>query len=219
MLGRFRLFGLSACQSLCVGSLVRTAHIADARDIQAIYAPLVAATAISFEIEPPSVAQIEQRIRSTLPRFPYLVCVAAETVLGYAYARAHRERAAYRWSVDVTVYVNKDARRSGVGRSLYIGLLRILQRQRFHAAFAGITLPNEGSVSLHKSLGSRLVGIYEEVGFKFGQWQSVSWWRRGLGEGRPVGDPIAFESLRDEVQSLLYDDQTVATGERSNDEG
>ncbi len=202
-----------------LGRVIRTAHIADARGIQAIYAPLVAATAISFEIEPPSVAQIEGHIRSTLPRFPYLVCVADETVLGYAYAGAHRERAAYRWSVDVTVYVNEEARRSGVGRSLYSALLRTLQRQRFHAAFAGITLPNEGSVSLHKSLGFQLVGIYEEVGFKFGQWHSVGWWRRGLGEGQPVVDPIAFESLRDEVQSLLCDDQTVATGETSSDGG
>jgi len=183
------------------GRLIRTAHIADARDIQAIYAPVVTATAISFELEPPSIAQIEDRIRDTLPRFPYLVCVEDEEVMGYAYAGAHRERAAYRWSVDVTIYVNEVARRSGVGRSLYGSLIRILQRQRFHAAFAGITLPNEGSVALHRSLGFQLVGVYEEVGFKFGRWHGVSWWRRGLCEGQPAGEPITFESLRDEALS------------------
>jgi phosphinothricin acetyltransferase len=161
----------------------------------------VTATAISFEIEPPSIAQIEDRIRNTLPSFPYLVCATDEKVLGYAYAGAHRERAAYRWSVDVTIYVDEAARGSGVGRSLYGSLIRILQRQRFHAAFVGITLPNEGSVALHKSVGFQLVGIYEEVGFKFGRWHGVSWWRRGLCEGQPTGEPIAFASLRDEVLS------------------
>lgn len=183
--------------------LIRAARIADARDIHAIYAPIVTATAISFEIEPPSVAQIEDRIRGTLTRFPYLVCVADERVLGFAYAGAHRERAAYRWSVDVTIYVGEAARRSSVGRSLYGSLIGILQRQRFHAAFAGITLPNEGSVSLHRSLGFQLLGTYEEVGFKFGQWHSVSWWRRGLGEGLPVAEPITFEALREELPALL----------------
>ena len=183
--------------------VMRTAHIGDARDIQSIYAPVVTATAISFEIDPPPVAQIEERIRGTLPRFPWLVCIAEEKVLGYAYAGAHRERAAYRWSVDVTVYVGEGARRSGVGRSLYGALLRILRRQRFHAAFAGITLPNEGSVALHRALGFEPVGIYEEVGFKFGQWHSVSWWRRGLGDGQPAGEPIPFEALRDQVPNIL----------------
>lgn len=188
--------------------MIRTAHIADARDIRAIYAPIVTATAISFEIEPPSVAQIEDRILSTLPKFPYLVCVEDEKVLGYAYAGAHRERAAYRWSVDVTVYVSEEARGSGVGRSLYGALTRILRRQNFHAAFAGITLPNDGSVALHKSLGFQFLGIYEEVGFKFGRWHSVSWWRRGLGEGPPVAEPVGFEALRDEMPTLLGGDQT-----------
>lgn len=183
--------------------VIRTAHTTDARDIHAIYAPIVTGTAISFETEPPSIAQIEDRIRGTVAKYPYLVCVADEKVLGYAYAGAHRERAAYGWSVDVTIYVNEEAQRSGVGRSLHSTLIKILQRQRFHAAFAGITLPNEGSVSLHKSLGFQLLGIYEEVGFKFGRWHSVSWWRRGLGEGQPVAEPIAFEALRDELPALL----------------
>jgi L-amino acid N-acyltransferase YncA len=190
------------------GRVIRTAQIADARDIHAIYAPLMAATAISFEIDPPSTAQIEDRIRHTLPSFPYLVCVADGKVLGYAYAGAHCERAAYRWSVDMTIYVDEEARRSGVGRSLYGSLIRILQRQRFHAAFAGITLPNEGSVSLHKSLGFQLAGIYEEVGFKFGRWHGVSWWRRGLCEGQPAGEPIAFEAMRDDMPTRLSGDQT-----------
>ncbi|QPF88178.1 N-acetyltransferase family protein [Bradyrhizobium genosp. L] len=185
---------------------IRTARTTDAHDIHAIYAPIVTTTAISFEIEPPSVAQLEDRIRGTLTRFPYLVCVTDEKVLGFAYAGAHRERAAYRWSVDVTVYVGEEARRSGVGRSLYGSLIRILQRQRFHAAFAGITLPNEGSVSLHKSLGFQLLGIYEEVGFKFGRWHSVSWWRRALSDGQTVAEPISFEALRDELPNLFRTD-------------
>jgi L-amino acid N-acyltransferase YncA len=182
---------------------IRVARVADARDIQAIYAPIVRDTPISFEVEPPSMAEMEDRIGSTLPEFPFLVCDVDAQVIGYAYAGAHRARAAYRWSVDVTVYVAATARRAGVGRSLYRALLPILRRQDFHAAFAGITLPNEGSVALHEAVGFRRLGVYEEVGFKHGRWHDVGWWRCGLNQGPPAGEPIAFAGLADEVESLI----------------
>jgi L-amino acid N-acyltransferase YncA len=185
------------------GRIIRVARGEDARDIQAIYEPIVTDTAISFELEPPSVADMEGRIRDTLPMYPYLVCEADRHVIGYAYAGPHRARPAYRWSVDVTVYVSACARRTGVGRSLYECLLAILRRQRFHAAFAGITLPNENSVALHKAVGFSLLGTYDEVGFKHGRWHSVSWWRCGLGAGPPAGEPIAFEDLADEVRAFF----------------
>jgi phosphinothricin acetyltransferase len=97
----------------------------------------------------------------------------------------------------VTVYASRDVHRRGVGRALYGRLLAILTRQGFHAAFAGITLPNANSVGLHEAMGFRPVGAYSEVGFKLGAWRDVGWWRRGLSEGPPIGEPVAFSALPD----------------------
>lgn len=174
---------------------LRIATEADAAQVQAIYAPIVAATAISFEETPPTVAEMAGRIRSTLAAYPYFVFAEGADILGYAYAGAHRARAAYRWSVDVTVYVRGDMHRHGVGRALYGALLATLTRQRFHAAYAGITLPNAGSVGLHEAVGFVHMATYEDVGFKFGSWHDVGWWRRPLATDAAPAEPIAFADL------------------------
>src|SRR5687767_8258224 len=109
--------------------MIRLARDGDAGQIAGIYAPVVRDTAISFEVEPTTAAEIARRVADTLPTFPWLVVDKAGEILGYAYASAHRARAAYRWSVDTTVYVHPDAHRSGVGRALYTSLLRILALQ------------------------------------------------------------------------------------------
>jgi len=117
-------------------------------------------------------------------------------VIGYAYAGKHRERAAYRWSVDVSAYVDAQARRSGVGRALYEKLIAILRQQGFHAAFAGIALPNDASVGLHQAVGFTPVGIYKDVGFKLGQWRDTGWWRLALSDdARAPTEPLAFAAL------------------------
>jgi L-amino acid N-acyltransferase YncA len=201
------------------GRIVRVARASDGRDIQAIYAPIVRDTPISFEVEPPSITETEDRIRSTLGMFPYLVCEADGRVVGYAYAGSHRERAAYRWSVDVTVYVGAAARRTGVGHSLYRSLLSILRRQRFHSAFAGITLPNESSVALHEAVGFRHLGVYEQVGFKLGGWHDVGWWRCGLGLAPPAGEPIPFAALAGEVDIPIRYQGTEAGHDDTNESG
>jgi phosphinothricin acetyltransferase len=182
---------------------IRVATAADAGQIQAIYAPIVRDTTISFEYEPPTVDEMAQRITGTLPTHPYLVCEEEGRVLGYIYAGAHRARAAYRWSVDTTVYVEGRIRHKGVGRTLYQALLSILCRQGFHSAFAGIALPNAGSVGLHEALGFRPVGVYQDVGFKHGQWRDVGWWRLGLSEGPPAAEPLPFAALADEIAALI----------------
>ena len=110
--------------------------------------------------------------------YPYLIATKDNAVIGYAYASQHRTRAAYRHSVDVSVYIAKSARRCGVGRQLYEQLFAELANQRFHAAFAGIALPNESSVALHEAMGFVPVGIYKGVGRKFGRWHDVGWWQR-----------------------------------------
>ncbi|KHL25354.1 acetyltransferase [Croceibacterium mercuriale] len=159
---------------------LRTATATDADEIQAIYAPMVEHTAISFEVDPPSVSEMAARIEATLADYPYLMAERHGRIAGYAYASQHRTRAAYSLSVDVTVYIADEVRRSGVGRALYTALLADLQERGFHAAFAGIALPNESSVGLHESVGFTALGIYREVGRKFGHWHDVGWWQRLL---------------------------------------
>jgi phosphinothricin acetyltransferase len=174
---------------------VRIAHVSDAQAIQAIYAPMVESTAISFELEPPSVEEMAMRIESTLLTYPYLVAVRDGQVIGYAYASQHRAREAYRWSVDVTVYISPEAHRSGVGRALYDVLLPTLKKQGFHAAYAGIALPNDGSVGLHEALGFAHIGTYPEVGFKHGAWRDVGYWRIALDSTNPPKLPVLFSEI------------------------
>ena len=172
----------------CARVIVRLAEAdADAAAIAAIYRPAVEDTIASFEGSAPDAAEMARRIRSTLARTPWLVAEEAGAVIGYAYAGSHRERAGYRWSVDVSVYVAEGFHGRGVGRRLYEELLGILRRQRFVNVYAGIALPNPASVALHEGIGMRLVGVYERVGFKFGEWHDVAWY--GLRLSEPVGEP------------------------------
>ena len=180
--------------------MIRPASTDDAPAIQAIYAPVVAETAISFETEPPDVAEMAGRISAVLKTWPWLVEQRDGVVTGYAYASQHRTRLAYRWSVDVTVYVAEGARRTGTGQRLYRVLLDLVRRQGFRSAFAGITLPNAGSVGLHEAMGFRPVGIYRDVGYKAGAWHDVGWWGLDLGvSGDPPGEPIPFAALSAEA--------------------
>ena len=175
---------------------VRIASESDAEAVASIYAPYVRATAISFEEVPPSPDEMRSRIRKVLRTYPFLVFEDdCGSVVAYANATPHKERAAYRWSVDVTAYAVPEVHRRGVGRALYTRLFEILQQQGFHSAFAGITLPNEKSVGLHEAMGFRHIGVYADAGFKFGAWRDVGWWGRPIASGAPRGEPIPFCEL------------------------
>lgn len=175
---------------------LRPARGDDAAGCAAIYAPIVRDTAISFEVEPPTPDEMRRRIDAS-ECHPWLVCATGDTVLGYAYASAHRARAAYRWSADVSVYGHPDHRRRGVGLALYRALLAILELQGFHRAYAGITLPNPASVALHEAVGFAPLCVYRRVGFKCGAWQDVGWWERPLAAASdPPQEPRPFASLR-----------------------
>ncbi len=161
--------------------LIRAATAADAPAVQAIYAPYVTDTAISFEEVPPTVDEMAQRITTAHENgFAFLAAAKGDAILGYAYAGAHRARSAYRASVDVSAYMAPGALRRGIGRRLYEHLLQDLAAKQFHAAFAGITQPNAASVGLHEALGFTHLGTYREVGFKQGAWHDVAWWQRQL---------------------------------------
>ena len=159
---------------------VRQAAVGDAAAIAAIYRPIVETTTISFEEVAPGEAEMARRILGVTKAYPWLVAQCGANVIGYAYASRHRERPCYRYSVDVSVYVAENARRHGVARTLYAGLFEILTADGFHRAFAGITLPNDASIELHRSHGFEPVGVYQEVGRKFGRWLDVSWWQKAL---------------------------------------
>jgi L-amino acid N-acyltransferase YncA len=176
---------------------IRVAAAADAPRIAQIYAPIVRDTFISFETEPPDAAEIARRIAATLPTHPWLVAEHLDTgVIGYAYASRHQERAAYRWSANVTVYLDEAARGRGLGRRLYAVLVDLLRRQGFRSLFAGIALPNPASVALHEAVGFEPLGVYRDVGFKLGAWRDVGWWRLGLADGDgAAAEPVAFTDL------------------------
>ena len=166
---------------------IRLATPADAEQVQAVYTPYCY-TPISFEMEPPGVEEMRGRLAKVLGQYPWLVYEEGGEVLGYAYAAQHRERAAYRWSVDTAVYVRQGRQRRGVGRALYTSLLAVLRLQGYVNAYAGVTLPNSASVGLHQAMGYEPVGVYEKVGFKCGAWHDVAWFHRPL-QTRPPEPP------------------------------
>ncbi len=170
--------------------LIRLARPEDAVAVRDIYAPAITTTSISFEIEVPSIEEMGARIADTLPAHPWLIASEGTGTLGYAYAHPFAVRAAYRWSVETSVYVAGGARRRGVGRSLYRALFGVLALQGYRQAFAGITLPNPGSMALHEGFGFAPVGTYRRVGWKLGAWHDVGWWSRPVADERD-GQPDA----------------------------
>jgi L-amino acid N-acyltransferase YncA len=147
------------------------------------------------------------RIAGTIATHPWLVAESGERdIMGYAYAGRHRDRPAYRWSVDTTIFIDQAHRRAGIGLSLYETLLRMLRRQGFRSAFAEIVLPHPGSVRLHEALGFEPIGVHRDVGFKLGQWHDIGYWRLGLASGL-VAAGVSFAQL-----SLPY--LRVGFGER-----
>jgi L-amino acid N-acyltransferase YncA len=170
--------------------------VRDAGSVAEIYRPAVEATIASFEEAAPDAGEMGRRISTALAYTPWLVAEADGVVVGYAYADRHRERAGYRWSVNISVYVAGTHAGRGIGRRLYDELLAVLRRQRFVNVYAGIALPNPASVALHESIGMRRTALYERVGFKFGAWHDVAWYALRLSDpdGIPP-EPIRLPAL------------------------
>ncbi len=160
--------------------MIRLATPADAAQIAAIYRPFCDESHISFETAAPGADEMASRIEKINRRFPWLVDEADGVVAGYAYASPHRERAAYRWAVEVTVYVHERFRGRGIGRALYTELFKRLRGQGLFRACAGITQPNPASQAFHESMGFTLVGIFRKIGYKSGAWWDTSWWQLAL---------------------------------------
>jgi phosphinothricin acetyltransferase len=183
----------------------RLATPADAEQVLAIYGPYCS-TPISFELGPPAEEEMRRRMAKILEHYPWLLCEERGEVMGYVYACAHRERAAYRWSVDTAVYIHPQQRGRGIGRALYTSLFKMLPLQGYINAYAGVTLPNPASVGLHEAMGFQRVGVYRQVGYKCEAWHDVAWYQMLL-QPRPSQPqpPKSIKEIQDEVdwQSAL----------------
>jgi phosphinothricin acetyltransferase len=173
------------------GFVIRDAVPGDAECCAAIYAPYVRDTAISFEIDPPSAAEMAGRIADAQRAHAWLVLEVDGQVIGYAYGGPFMARAAYDWAAAVSVYLEPGRRRSGAGRALYEVLVERLTARGHRVLLAGITLPNEASTGLHRALGFEPAGTYRRVGWKHGRWHDVAWYQRLLAD-----DDSAPEELR-----------------------
>ena len=183
---------------------IRLAKPADASSILNIYIPFIINSAITFETEVPSADAFAQRIITYQENWPWLVYETEGVIAGYAYATKHRERAAYQWCVESSVYVNNDYQQRGIAKALYTTLFEILQYQGCRNVYAGITLPNDKSVGFHKSFGFSWLADYTNIGYKLNKWNTVSWWQLQLNDysDDPVA-PVKFPEVDAEFLEMV----------------
>ena len=175
---------------------IRIAKPNDAKGILEIYAPYISNTSFTFETEIPSVEEFAERIKTYLINWPWLVCEIDGKIAGYTYATKYRERVAYQWGVESSVYIHDDFQREGIARALYTALFDILKQQGFNTVYAVINLPNEKSISLHERLGFHHFATYEKAGYKLGKWKNVGWWQLSINDyGDAPAAPIKFSEM------------------------
>ena len=177
---------------------IRLASPDDRFEIADIYAPVVTQTHISFEIVPPSPDEMAKRIAAAMEKHVCLVAEENGRIDAYAYGSKYRDKPAYAWSTETTIYVRDGTRGKGIGRTIYTTLLRILAAQNYRRAFAGIALPNSGSVALHEAVGFTHIGTNPEAGYKFDRWHDLGWWSMQLNdEPGPPPTPRPLAQLGD----------------------
>lgn len=156
---------------------IRSARLEDAHEIKEIYNYYILNSVATFEENPISVEEMKNRIQSTIVNFPWLVYEVDEKIMGYAYAKDWKLRAAYRQSVESSVYLNPEGLNKGVGSLLYNTLIKILVQKNMHIIIGGVSLPNDASIALHEKFGFKKVAHFKEVGFKFEKWVDVGYWQ------------------------------------------
>ena len=196
-------------------AIIRIATDADASSILDIYAPYIANTSYTFETEVPSVDSFKERINSYLQNWPWLVCDINGVIAGYAYAGRHRERIAYQWSVESSVYIHDNYQREGVGKALYTALIQILKLQGYRNLYAVINLPNDKSVAFHEKLGFKYFATYKNVGYKLGKWKDVGWWLLQLNEySHEPSPPIKFSEMnKKKIDEILLNSSKFIRGD------
>lgn len=176
---------------------IRVARESDAAQLQAIYAPYVERTAVSFEYEVPDVATFAGRIRRVQERYPYLVAESDRELLGYAYAGSFHTREAYSWAAEASIYLRMDCRRMGIGSALYRALESALKAMGVRRLYASIAVPDEpdehltlDSVRFHTAMGYHTVGEFHHCGWKFGRWYSTVWMEKVLASDDSAPSPL-----------------------------
>ena len=162
--------------------VIRQATPEDAEAVLNIYAKYVSDTTVSFEVEVPTVEEFQKRMEQIQEQFPWLVCEIDGIMAGYAYASKHAQRAAYRWSADLSVYVNEKYHRRHIADALYNALFIILRAQGYYTVYAGVSTPNPKSEAFHLAQGFEVVGVYPNVGYKLGKWCTLTWYGLPLQE-------------------------------------
>lgn len=198
-----------------INSGIRLAVESDADALLAVYAPYVEKTAVTFEYEVPSPGEFARRIRDVTSFYPWLICEKDGKTAGYAYAHRHKERAAYQWGCELSVYLAQGFMGQGLGAALYQTLIRILQLQNIYNLYACVTLPNKRSERLHEALGFSPAGIWRHTGYKLGAWHDVVWYERicprtfSADSGSPTGNAEAFAGLPKPLLSFHEIDPAV----------
>lgn len=186
---------------------IRVAQPEDAKALLAIYAQYIE-TPVTFEYTLPSEAEFRDRIVDTLQHYPYLVVEEEGRILGYAYAHALRERLAYQWTTELSVYLDRDARGRGLGREVSKRLLALLQLQGVRSAYGCVTAPNLASEAMQRGLGFQCTGVFHRCGYKDGQWRDVLWFEKLLGafslEPKPI---VPFQQLEEKQVRAILDAQ------------
>ena len=179
---------------------IRTARPEDAIELLEIYAPYVRETAVTYEYTVPSKEEFASRIRHTMEKYPYLVAEKDGEILGYAYAGAFHPRAAYAWDAEMSIYIKKDRKRSGIGKMLYEALEKLLAEQNILNVYACIACPEEedeyltkDSIRFHARMGYRIVGEFRECAYKFGRWYGMVWMEKRI--GKRTADPAEVKSF------------------------
>ena len=193
---------------------IRTAKKEDAQALLALYAPYVEKTAITFELTVPTVEEFAGRMMQTLKRYPFLIAEDHHEILGYAYTGPFKERAAYDWAVETSIYVKMGRTHGGIGKALYAALEEASRRQHILNLNACIAAPvvedeylTRNSIDFHAHLGYVLTGTFHQCGYKFGRWYDMVWMEKIIGEhALPPADVIPFAPKWYETQESITHD-------------
>ena len=188
--------------------IIRSADQQDTEKMLGIYAPYILESTVSFETEVPLPEEFQQRVLLYQEKLPWLICEINEDLAGYAYATDHRQRKAYEVTKELSVYVHKDYRKLGIGTGLYIALIEILKAQGVSNVLAGITLPNTESVRFHESIGFKPVGVYHNVGYKFGKYHDTGWWELSLDTKK--NNPLEILGINEILNTKSWEDAIQA---------
>lgn len=190
---------------------IRTARTSDAEKLLEVYAPYVEKTAVTYEYTVPSTEEFAGRIEKTLKKYPYLVALRSDEILGYAYAGEFISRAASDWSQEMSIYLKDSTKGLGIGRALYTTLEKIAKLQNVHNLNAAIAYPEQedeyltlNSVQFHSHMGYKIVAKFNKCGYKFGRWYSLVWMEKIITEHEQTPLPfVPFPQLdKDELRNI-----------------